>query len=260
MKDLNVPFSLYDFFAILFPGLLGVIGIYLYFDPALNNASSLLTMLSNVNDFVIVVILIMVSYFLGHIINAIARLVVERPATTYLGWTVNNYLATLGFLRDNGIRGFTIKEGRIKFPKRIFEFIGSKDLRPVGVLLNNCIERTFGKIQQDYGYTYVLIRAFVTQFAPGLANEAKIFSATAAMYESLVITFLLISIAMLRGGIKGELVTNLSIFSIILSIMFTLICFNSSRRYKRMWVETIFAAFMSVVKANKMITSSAKGE
>ena len=250
MKDVNVPFSLYDFFAILFPGLFGAISVYLFIDPSLHNLNLNLLSLNNVNDFILVVVLIVACYFVGHIFNTLGQFFVERPATRFLGWAVNIYLANIGILHDKGIRGFVIKESRLKFPKRIFEYVENNKAKPIGTLINTCIQAAFGKINQDYGYTYRLIHAYVTQFAPDSAGEAKVFTATAAMYESLTVAFTFMGIALLNGILSNQVAPDLAGIIIVLFALSAL-CFNSSRRYKRMWVETIYAAFVVVVKSQQ---------
>jgi hypothetical protein len=251
MKDVNVPFSLYDFFAILFPGLFGVASIYLFIDPSLKNINLYFSNLNAVNDFLLIIIFVITCYFIGHIFNVLGNFFVERPATNFIGWTVNVYLAKNGILQDKGIRGFVRKDGRLKFPKRVFEYVGKSRSKPVGELIQSCIEVTFGKVNQDYGYVYRLIYAYVTQFAPVIAGEAKVFTATAAMYESLTVAFVLMGIALLKGNLQGQIATNPTIGGLIVLVLLSILCFSSSRRYKRMWVETIYAAFVAVVKSQK---------
>ena len=36
MKEISPPFSLFDFFALLFPGVIGLVGIYMFFNPSLS--------------------------------------------------------------------------------------------------------------------------------------------------------------------------------------------------------------------------------
>lgn len=259
MKDVNVPFSLYDFFAILFPGFFGVVSVYLFFDPSLQSLNLYFSDLNSINDFLLIVIFIITCYFVGHIFNTLGNFFVERPATNFMGWVVNIYLANNGILQDKGVRGFVMKDSRLKFPKRIFEYVGNNKTKPVGKLIQNCIEVTFGKVNQDYGYAYRLIHAYVTQFAPDSAGEAKVFTATAAMYESLTVAFVLMSIALLNGVLRGQIVSNV-IGVVVALVLLSVLCFNSSRRYKRMWVETIYAAFVAVVKFQRNTGNTVKQE
>lgn len=251
MKDINVPFSLYDFFAILFPGIFGLLSIFLFIDPSLQNINIYWQNLKGVNDFVLTLALIILCYFVGHIFNTLGQFFVERPATQFSGWSVNKYLAIHGILLDKGIRGFVIKEGRLRFPKRIFEYNESGKIKPIGSLIKKCVETIFGKINHDYGYVYRLIQSSVTQFAPDSASEAKIFSATAGMYESLTVSYTLIGIALLYGIIIGKSISDITTPLIAVSFILSVLCFNSSRRYKRMWVETIYAAFIVVVQSQR---------
>jgi hypothetical protein len=251
MKEINVPFSLYDFFAILFPGIFGLISILLFIDPSLQNINAYWQNLKGLNDLILTLSLIIFCYFVGHIFNTLGHLFVERPTTQFSGWSVNKYLAIHGNVLDKGMRGFVRKEGRLRIPKRIFEYNETGKLKPMGSLIKKCVEATFGKINQDYGYTYRLIQAYVTQFGPESANEAKIFSATAAMYESLTVSYSLIGIALLYGIIIGKTLSNVTIPLIVVSFVLSALCFNSSRRYKRMWVETMYAAFVAVVQSQR---------
>ncbi len=251
MKDVNVPFSLYDFFAILFPGFFGVISIYLFIDPSLHNLNLYFLSLNNINDFILIIILIVICYFVGHIFNTLGNFFIERPATRFIGWTVNIYLANNGILQDKGIRGFVKKDGRLNFPKRVFEYIGNNKVKPVGELIQNCIEVTFGKVNQDYGYVFRMIHAYVKQFASDSAGDAKVFTATAAMYESLTVAFVLMSIALFKGILQDQITSSAAANLIVVFLLLSAICFNSSRRYKRMWVEIIYAAFVAAVKSQR---------
>lgn len=135
----------------------------------------------------------------------------------------------------------------------MFEYAENNKAKPVGTLIKNCIEATFGKVNQDYGYVYRLIHAYVTQFAPDSAGEAKVFTATAAMYESLTVAFALMSIALLNGTLQGQITSNVIGIVIVVLVILSALCFNSSRRYKRMWVETIYAAFVAAVKSQRNV-------
>ena len=133
----------------------------------------------------------------------------------------------------------------------MFEYAENNKAKPVGTLIKNCIEATFGKVNQDYGYVYRLIHAYVTQFAPDSAGEAKIFTATAAMYESLTVACTLMVIALLNGILHGQITLNSIDIVIVILVVLSALCFNSSRRYKRMWVETIYTAFIAIVKSQR---------
>lgn len=251
MKDINVPFSLYDFFAILFPGFLGVLSIYLFIDPTLHNLNLYSLSLNNINEFIMLIILIVTCYFVGHIFNTLGHFFIERPATRFLGWAVNIYLTDNDILQNKGIRGFLVKDGHLNFPKRVFEYTENRKIKPIGMLTKSCVETTFGKINKDYGYVFRLIHAYVKQFAPYSAGDAKVFTATAAMYESLTVAFTLMGIALLKGMFTNQIILNVAIIPTLILFLLSALCFSSSRRYKRMWVETIYAAFVSIVKSQK---------
>lgn len=253
MKDINIPFSLYDFFAILFPGIFGLISIFLFLDPSLQNINLYWQSINGINDFILSLALIILCYFVGHIFNTLGRFLVERPATQFSGWSVNKYLAIQGIVLDKGIRGFVRKEGHLRFPKRIFEYNESGNVKPMGILIKKCVETIFGKINQDYGYVYRLVQAYVTQLAPASASEAKIFSATAAMYESLTVAYALIGIALLHGIVISKSFSNVTVALIVVSFILSVLCLYSSRKYRKLWVETMYAAFVVVVQSQKNI-------
>lgn len=256
MKDINVPFSLYDFFAILFPGIFGALSILLFIDPSLSHVGTYWQSWQGVNDFILAFTLIILCYFVGHIFNTLGQYFVERPATQFSGWTVNRYLALHGIVVDKGMRGFVRKEGRLRFPKRIFEYNETGKPKPLGNLIKKSVEFVFGKINQEYGHVYRLIQAYVIQFAPESAGEAKIFTATAAMYESLTVSYALIGIALVYGTAIGQSFSQAAIWLAAVSFLLSVLCFNSSRRYKRMWVETMYASFITAVQMQKTQKSS----
>ncbi len=252
MKDISVPFSLYDFLAILFPGFAGGLGIYLFFDPTLAKSSAFIQTLGTVNELILLTLIIIIGYFVGHLFNAVSELVVDRPVNALLGWTVSRYLTNLGILRDFGLRGFVIKEKRLNFPKRIFRFSEDTELlTQVGALLLNCIQTQFGDVERDYGYTNTIIRAFVAKSNPEAAGEAKIFAATGAMFQSLTLAILVIGAALIKGVFTNLLSGALLAPILIGTLVIALLAFSSYRRYKRMWTETLFAGFMAVVKNDK---------
>jgi hypothetical protein len=249
MKDISVPFSLYDFLAILFPGFAGGLGIYLFFDPTLAKSSAFIQTLGTVNELILLTLVIIGGYFIGHLFNAVSELIVDRPANTLLGWTGSRYLANLGILRDLGFHGFAIINHKLKFPKRLFEYSAADDwLTQVGALLLNCMQAQFGDVEKDYGYTFTVIRAFVAKSNPEAAGEAKIFAATGAMFQSLTLAILVIGTALLKGVFTKSLSETYLAPILIGTIGIALLTFFSYRRYKRMWTETFYAGFMAVAK------------
>jgi hypothetical protein len=246
MKDISVPFSLYDFLAILFPGFAGGLGIYLFFDPTLTKSSTFIQTLGTVNELILLTLVIIVGYFIGHLFNAVSELIIDRPANALLGWTGSRYLANLGILSDQGLHGFAIINHRLKFPKRLYTSCEDDDwLTQVGALLLNSIQAQFGDVALDYGYTFTIIRAFVAKSNPEAAGEAKVFAATGAMFQSLTMAILVVGAALLKGVFTKELSGTLLVPILIGTFGIALLTFFSYRRYKRMWTETIYAGFMA---------------
>ncbi len=251
MKNINIPFSLYDFFAILLPGFAGIFGIYLLIDPGLNflKQNQNLANIGEMNEILILTGLMVLSYFVGHLLNAFSEVLIDKPANAILGWPANRFLANLGLLVDKGVRGFTVKNGRLKFPKRIYEWNESGSPSALGEVLKSCIEKQFGSIHKEWSYTYTLIRAYVNENLANIASDTKVFSANSAMFASLSMAAILICIAFLKGILAGQISQAIFWPDIIITIILTLMFFISYRRYKRLWVESLYAGFMMSVKS-----------
>ena len=77
MKDISIPFSLFDFFAVLMPGAVGLSGLYLFVNPSLTQAGheavfSGLAFLQFESDLVTFTLFILASYLMGQVLNALA--------------------------------------------------------------------------------------------------------------------------------------------------------------------------------------------
>jgi hypothetical protein len=255
MKEINVPFSLYDFFAILLPGGVGVFGLYLFFNPTLSaeghQAAAAGVQLSDLNEILLATGVIVLSYLLGHLLNAFSELLIDRPANATLGWSGSIFLRNLGLLVDNGLKWFEFRGGRFSLVRRDYNWVEAQKVKPVGQALKKCVEDKFGSIFENKGYTFTYVRAFVGQNAPEMAAEARIFIATATMFQSLMLAVVLIAAALFKGISAGQIGPWAFWPSVITTITLMCMFFISYRRYKRMWVETIFAGFIVAVKSEK---------
>jgi hypothetical protein len=253
MKEFSIPFSLYDFFAILLPGAVGVFGLYLFINPALTAAGHQAALGNTVlagltNQVALVTGLAVFSYLMGHLLNAFSELMIDRPANKVLGWSVSVYLRNLKLSTDNGLRwiGFSLRH---PVPwGRLYKWTPLDQASPIGKLLKECVEEKFGPIFEDVSYCYTLVRAFVARAAPEVTGEAKIFIATAAMFQSLVLATALIGAALLRGMLAKQIGPTVFWPSIGLTVVLTSMFFFSYRRYKRLWVETLYAGFIANAK------------
>lgn len=84
MKEINVPFSLFDFFAILIPGLVGTFGIYLFLNPTLtieaHEAAFSATIFSAIqNEIIWLTGVIAISYVLGHVLQEMSLWLIVAP-------------------------------------------------------------------------------------------------------------------------------------------------------------------------------------
>jgi len=265
MKEVNIPFSLYDFFAILLPGSVGLFSLYLFLNPALTAgghqaAFGGLAIGESTNEFVLLTGLIILSYLVGHLLNAFSELLIDRPANAILGWHGSIFLKNLGLLVDQGVRGFRDEGGRFALPKRTYGWADEKDVMPLGKLVRQCIETKFGAVFEKRGYSFILthVRAFVTLNASDVAGEARLFIATAAMFQSLVLATLLVGIAIFIAVLTGQIPPIAFWTSLLLVIVLMVMFFVSYRRYKRMWVETIYAGFIAKVSEGKLKKSQSK--
>jgi hypothetical protein len=260
MKDVSVPFSFYDFFAILLPGSVGLLGLYLFVNPALTAgghqaAFGGLAIGESTNEFVLLTGLIILSYLVGHLFNAFSELLIDRPANAILGWHGSIYLKNLGLLVDQGVR-VRDKRGRFTLPKRSYAWAEEKDVKPLGKLVRECIETKFGAVFERRGYSFIFtyVRAFVSLNASDVAGEARLFIATAAMFQSLVLAILLAGIAILVAALTSHISPGAFWTSLLLVILLMTMFFISYRRYKRMWVETLYAGFIVSVRSEKKKT------
>lgn len=217
MKELTVPFSLFDFFAVLLPGGVGLLGTYLFINPALTRSGhdaifsrTVLAQLSG--DLVIVTAAVLGSYLMGLVLNALSELLIDRPA--------------------NRIWGAHIVH----------------DLNHHNV--KKAVEKKFGAdiLRQGMQRTFVMIESTVGLQMPDAAASAKKFIALATMFQSLTLALLLVGTALVRGFAVGLLFAGvwLRLAGAVCAILALAgLMLWSYRRYKRMWSQMVCMSFVA---------------
>jgi hypothetical protein len=254
MKDISIPFSLFDFFAILLPGAVGAFGLYLFANPALTPAGhqalvSQVVLGQITGQIAVLTGVVLFSYLMGHVLNALSELLVDRPANALLGWSTSQYLVGLRLSVDKGLRwtGFG-------WPPRLplhrqYAWAAPEEASAFGRLLRTCVEETFGAdVFDEVRYTFNLVQASVREHKKEAAATAQIFIATAVMFQSLAVAMLLIGVALLWGVISAQISAASFVGGEALVVVLLLIFLFSYRRYKRMWVDTFFVAFVTWAK------------
>jgi hypothetical protein len=254
MKDVSIPFSLFDFFAILLPGAVGAFGLYLFANPALTPAghealASQVVLGQVTNQIAVLTGVVLFSYLLGHALNALSELLVDRPANGLLGWSTSQYLVGLRLSADKGLR-WTGLGWPLRFPlQREYAWAAPEKATVFGRLLRACVGEKFGEdVFDEVRYTFNLVQASVREHMKEATAAAQIFIATAVMFQSLAVAMLLIGLALLWGAINAQISVTSFVADEVLVILLALIFFFSYRRYKRMWVDTFFVAFVTWAK------------
>ncbi len=250
MKEFSIPFSLFDFFAILLPGAVGAFGLYLFANPALTAAGHQAivskTVFEQITDPIAVVTgLVMFSYLLGQVLNAVSEMCLDRPANMLLGWSASELLAGLGLSIDRGLK-WTGFQGKLRFPiQRQYEWAASDQVSDIGRLLRNCVEKKFGQgVFEHPSYTFGLVQAAVREHMKEAAATSQIYIATAVMFQSLVVAMLLIGAALVWGYATRQVAATSLVGNGVLGLGLALIFFFSYRRYKRMWANAVYVAFV----------------
>jgi len=250
MKEFSIPFSLFDFFAILLPGAVGAFGLYLFANPALTAAGHQAivskTIFAQANDQIAVITgLVLFSYLLGQVLNAVSEMCLDRPANTLLGWSASEHLASLKLSIDHGLK-WTGFHGKLRCPvQRQYEWAAPDQVSDIGRLLRNCVEKKFGQgVFEHPSYTFGLVQAAVREHMKEAAATSQIYIATAVMFQSLVVATLLIGVALAWGYAARQIAAASLIGSEALGLGLALIFFFSYRRYKRMWANALYVAFV----------------
>jgi hypothetical protein len=145
MKDFSVPFSLFDFFAILLPGAMGAFGLYLFANPAFTAAgheavASEIVLGQITSQVALLTGLVLFCYLLGHVLNALSELLVDRPANALLGWSTSQYLVSLKLSVDKGLQWRGLG-GRLRTPvHREYEWAAQEKVSALGRLLGYALK------------------------------------------------------------------------------------------------------------------------
>jgi hypothetical protein len=225
VKELNVPFSLFDFFAVLLPGGVGLFGMYLFINPALTYAGhdaafSAIILQRFTSDIALITGIVLASYLVGQVLNALSELLIDRPANRFFGAHI---------VRD--LNHHNVKKA---------------------------IEKKFGDdiLQQSARRTFIMIESTVSAKMPDAAATARRFIALAALFQSLSLALLVIGSALIRGyAIKEAFSGSFVSFAlaVVLILTMTAITLWSYRRYKRMWSQTMCMSFVAWVNLEKSI-------
>ena len=219
MKELSIPFSLFDFFAVLLPGAVGLFGVYLFLNPSLTQAGhdaafSRIILQRFTGDLALITSLVLSSYLLGQVLNALSELLIDRPANRFFGAHI---------VRD--LKHYNVRKA---------------------------IRKKFGDdiLQQSARRTLIMVESTVGANMPDAAATAKRFIALAVMFQSLALALLFVTAALIRGYVIGEVFSGSFVsLAMVVVFMFMLvgIMLWSYRRYKRMWSQTMCMSFVAWV-------------
>jgi len=225
VKELDVPFSLFDFFAVLLPGGVGLFGIYLFINPALTYAGhdaafSAIILQRFTSDIALITGIVLASYLVGQVLNALSELLIDRPANRFFGAHI---------VRD--LNHHNVKKA---------------------------IEKKFGDdiLQQSARRTFIMIESTVSAKMPDAAATARRFIALAVLFQSLSLALLVIGSALIRGYAIKEAFSGSFVslaLAVVLILTMTAITLWSYRRYKRMWSQTMCMSFVAWVNLEKSI-------
>ena len=222
MKELNIPFSLFDFFAVLLPGAVGLCGVYLFINPALTQAGHEAIFPQMVRqqfagDLLVITSLVVISFLLGQVLNALSELLIDKPFNRLFGSHI------------------------------------ARDLSHYNV--NKAIQQYFGDdiLKQSKRRTFIMVESILGANLPDAAATAKRFIALAVMFESLALALFVVGVALVRGYLMGGVfagsLASLGLVVVILLILVALMLW-SYRRYKRMWSQTVLMSFVAWVIGN----------
>lgn len=219
MKELSIPFSLFDFFAVLFPGALGLFGMYLLINPSLTQAAhdvafSQTVLQRPIGDLALVTGLVLTSYLLGQVLNALSEVLIDRPMNRFKGAHI------------------------------------VRDLNHHNV--QKAIQSKFGDdiLKQSARRTFIMVESTVGANMPDAAATAKRFIALAVMFQSLTLALLFNEAALIRGLVSGQVFSGSFVSSALvvgtIPLLVALMLW-SYRRYKRMWSQTTCMSFVAWV-------------
>ena len=226
MEEITIPFSIFDFFAVLLPGGIGLLGLYMFANPTLavtvHNCVFSGSIFFQINsDFAIITILVIASYLMGHVLNALSDILIDTPM--------------------NKIRGAHIR----------------KDID--NPIVKRAIIREFGQnyLEQNYRHIFAAVEGIVSKHVPDAVITARRYIATAVMFESLTLSVIIILAALLIGRILDKFCFSLPLILFVIVLVALIFVFPwSYRRYKGMWSRGITMSFSAWVKSKENNSSN----
>lgn len=219
MKEVNVPFSLFDFFAVLLPGAVGLFGVYLYLNPGLTQAGhdaiwGQFVFRQFTGDLALITGLVLASYLMGLVLSALSELLIDRPVNRFWG-------------------------------AHIVQELNHYQVRKAA-------QRKFGEdiLKQSVRRTFIMIESTVGAQLPEAAASANKFIALAVMFQSLALALLIIGTALLRGLVMGQIFAGSFVrLAVAAALWLGLVSLTlwSYRRYKRLWAQTVCMSFVAWV-------------
>jgi hypothetical protein len=188
---------------------------------------------------------VLFSYLLGQVLNAVSEICLDRPANALPGWSASEHLAGLKLSIDHGLK-WTGFHRKLRWPlQRQYEWAEPDQVSDIGRLLRNCVEKKFGQgVFEHPSYTFGLVQAVVREHMKEAAANSQIYIATAVMFESLVVATVLIGVALAWGYATQQVAAASLVGSEVVGLGLALIFFFSYRRYKRMWANALYVAFV----------------
>ena len=83
MKDIKIPFSLFDFLAVMFPGAVMLFTLYLWWNPGLKAQPEAIkgTVFEGLDsELLLATLAVLSSYLVGYMVNALSEYLIDRPA------------------------------------------------------------------------------------------------------------------------------------------------------------------------------------
>jgi hypothetical protein len=232
MKQLNIPFSLFDFFAILMPGIVSMMGVLILVKSpsTIKECEEIISRISTnkmENEFILFFVLILFSYLMGHILNALSELLIDKQLN------------------------------KIKVKKKDSIWFGyhlKKDMKTENV--KTAIVETFGEKvsnEEQHREIFNMVETLMMKYHPEKIAEAKSFIAIAVMFESLALSSLFIGGVFVFGSIpfKAPQIILIILLTLVLAGLFIW----SYRRYKSMWSKAVlfgFAAWFKNKRSEKL--------
>ena len=221
MKEIAIPFSIFDFFAVLLPGGIGLLGLYMFANPTLSAEvhksifpDSIIFQIEG--EFAIITILVIASYLMGHVLNALSDILIDTPMNKIFGAHIRT----------------DIKNANI----------------------NKAIVQEFGNdiLEQNYRHIFAAVEAIVSKHLPDAVITARRYIATAVMFESLTLSVIIILAALLIGRILNKFCFSLPLILFLIVLGALIFVFPwSYRKYKGMWSRGITMSFSAWVKSKE---------